>query len=568
MLISLACILLFRFFVPLVLAQLSLPNPPFLPPDPSSGANISSEAFPNAQWITLLGNLLYFYEAQRSGNLPSSNRVSWRNSSLQDDGTDAGVDLSGGYYDAGDYIKATFPLSFSLMSICWGAIDYGKGYDTANQTAYLDGMLRWGLDWLMKAHPNDTSLIVLVGSTEIDNNYWGGDQNIPTPRPVFQVNDTNPGTDATAGAAAAFAACAGLYNNKAFNNNSFSAPAQLKNTSYADTLLTHAQSLYSLASNETHGRKTYQTSVPEVASSYESSGYGDELAMAALFLSWVTDSGSLYQEAEGYWEKYELDSQLRVFNWDSKVPGLPVLFSQVAQSSFVIGGNFTKWQIEAEKYFDDVVGMDGPGALTHGGLLYYDGDSDLASVNPALNAAMLLNRFSNMTSSSEKKIAYQLLQNFAKSQVNYVLGNNSMSMPYVVGSNPNSPTNPHSAMASGGNNITQIDSFPRKLHIRYTAQWSVALDYNAPMLTLTAMYVLNDRSDPFYTSLEAGAYEKVKPRGFPCDAVFREGCAGPQMSTGGKIAMAVVIIIVGLVVFGLLTYYFILVARKGPQGKS
>jgi endoglucanase len=53
------------------------------------------------------------------------------------------------------------------MSICWGATDFGKGqyivlslstspltqcegYDLANQTAYLDSMLRWGLDWLIK----------------------------------------------------------------------------------------------------------------------------------------------------------------------------------------------------------------------------------------------------------------------------------------------------------------------------------------------------------------------------------------------------------------------------------
>lgn len=36
------------------------------------------------------------------------------------------------------------------MSICWGAIDFGKGYDTANQSAYLDSILRHGLDWLIK----------------------------------------------------------------------------------------------------------------------------------------------------------------------------------------------------------------------------------------------------------------------------------------------------------------------------------------------------------------------------------------------------------------------------------
>lgn len=41
-------------------------------------------------------------------------------------------------------------MAFALFSICWGANTYGQGYDRANQTAYLDGMLRWGLDWLMK----------------------------------------------------------------------------------------------------------------------------------------------------------------------------------------------------------------------------------------------------------------------------------------------------------------------------------------------------------------------------------------------------------------------------------
>lgn len=84
------------------IAQLSLPSSPWLPQNASSGAVPSTtDRSPNPQWINLLGDLIYFYDEQRSGTLPSTNRVSWRNSSAVDDGEDVGLDLSGGYYDAG-----------------------------------------------------------------------------------------------------------------------------------------------------------------------------------------------------------------------------------------------------------------------------------------------------------------------------------------------------------------------------------------------------------------------------------------------------------------------------------
>ena len=83
-------------------AQIPLPDPPFLPPNASAGTVPSSGGtIPNSQWSSLLGDLLYFYEAQRSGKLPTSNRVKWRNDSALFDGQDVHLDLSGGYYDAG-----------------------------------------------------------------------------------------------------------------------------------------------------------------------------------------------------------------------------------------------------------------------------------------------------------------------------------------------------------------------------------------------------------------------------------------------------------------------------------
>jgi endoglucanase len=79
----------------LVSAQLALPKPPFLPPNISSGAQSSSGAYPNQKWSSLLGTLLYFYDEQRSGTLPSTNRVPWRNNSLVYEGRDVEIDLTG-----------------------------------------------------------------------------------------------------------------------------------------------------------------------------------------------------------------------------------------------------------------------------------------------------------------------------------------------------------------------------------------------------------------------------------------------------------------------------------------
>lgn len=90
----------FLFLLPLstIVSAQSIFNPPLA----TSGTSASNGTSPNPQWATVLGNSLWFYEAQRSGQLPADNRVSWRNSSELDDGSEVGLDLAGGYYDAGD----------------------------------------------------------------------------------------------------------------------------------------------------------------------------------------------------------------------------------------------------------------------------------------------------------------------------------------------------------------------------------------------------------------------------------------------------------------------------------
>ena len=43
------------------------------------------------------------------------------------DGCDEGVDLSGGWYDAGDHVKFGFPMAWSTTVLSWSIIDYKLG---------------------------------------------------------------------------------------------------------------------------------------------------------------------------------------------------------------------------------------------------------------------------------------------------------------------------------------------------------------------------------------------------------------------------------------------------------
>jgi endoglucanase len=175
----------------------------------------------------------------------------------------------------------------------------------------------------------------------------------------------SPGTDAAAAASAAFSSCSNLYANRTFHGT-YAGPATLQNHTYAQILQNHAEELYIFALNATGGQHTYQTCVPAVSQSYPSSGFGDDITIAALFLSVASNSSYLFNQAEQFYNQYKLAGQNGVFNWDSKTPGLAVLFAQITQGSYGFGGNMTAYQLEAERYFDQIVNHKGPAYMTNG----------------------------------------------------------------------------------------------------------------------------------------------------------------------------------------------------------
>jgi endoglucanase len=100
-----------------------------------------------------------FFEAQRSGRLPASNRVAWRVSAHLADC------VPGGYYDAGDYLTLSFPLTTSLAILGASVAMFRAGHAAARQL----GPLRWGADYLAAAQLPNGSFVGQVGSPGADH---------------------------------------------------------------------------------------------------------------------------------------------------------------------------------------------------------------------------------------------------------------------------------------------------------------------------------------------------------------------------------------------------------------
>ena len=138
---------------------------------------------------------LLFYEAQRSGALPPTNRIPYRKDSALGDGGDVGLDLTGGYYDAGDFVKFGFPMAYTITVLAWGAIQYEKGYKASGQHQNVLDAIRWGTDYFIKCHtPNANELYGQVGDGDADHGYWGRPEDMTMKRPSAKIDTSKPGS--------------------------------------------------------------------------------------------------------------------------------------------------------------------------------------------------------------------------------------------------------------------------------------------------------------------------------------------------------------------------------------
>ena len=59
-------------------------------------------------------------------------------------------------------MKFGFPMAFTITTVAWSVMEFGKAYIQAELYDRVLDMIKWGTDYFMKAHPEDDLFYVQV----------------------------------------------------------------------------------------------------------------------------------------------------------------------------------------------------------------------------------------------------------------------------------------------------------------------------------------------------------------------------------------------------------------------
>ncbi|XP_008786736.4 endoglucanase 8-like [Phoenix dactylifera] len=370
---------------------------------------------------------LLFLEAQRSGKLPPNSRIPWRGDSALDDGKRSNVDLVGGYYDAGDNVKYGLPMAFTITTLAWSALAHQAELEATGELKNVHAAIRWGTDYFLKASSKRNKLWVQVGDPNADHQCWVRPENMNTPRTLYKIDENDPGTEIAAETAAAMAASSIVFRGN--------------DRKYARSLLNKAKLLFEFAKNH---QGTYDGECPFYCSF---SGYNDELLWAAswLFMATKRDVYRKYITGEA------ITASVAEFSWDLKYAGAQILLSD---SNLTGEDGLQNFKTQADNFVCAVL-PDSPFHqiyISPGGLIHL---RDGANTQYVTGTAFLFSIYSDILAKNHQTVSCgnqvihpTRLREFAKQQMDYLLGSNPRSRSYMVGFGNKSPTQAHHRGAS------------------------------------------------------------------------------------------------------------------------
>ncbi|KAG6493743.1 hypothetical protein ZIOFF_048745 [Zingiber officinale] len=430
-----------------------------------------------------LAKSILFFQGQRSGRLPVDQRITWRSNSGLSDGSAANVDLTGGYYDAGDNVKFGFPMAFTTTMLSWSVIEYGKriGPQLGNARAAI----RWAADYLLKcAAQSPGRLYVGVGDPSTDHHCWERPEDMDTPRTVYWVSQSSPGSDVAGETAAALAAASVVF--------------RVADRSYSKQLLAAARMVMAFAMQH-QGR--YSDSLGGVMCPFycSYSGFKDELLWGAAWLFRATNDAFYLN----YTRSLAANDDTDIFSWDNKFAG--------ARRAFVDkDSSLAQFEHQAEDFMCRIL----PGSsssstqYTTGGLMYKQSSANLQYVT---SISFLLFTYAKYIAPSKHTftcgnlmVRSSTLKSLAKRQVDYILGQNPLNLSYMVGFGARYPRRIHHR----GSSLPSMATHPSRIGCQAGFQYYSSSSPNLNILT-GGIVGGPDQSDAY--SDDRGDYSRSEP---------------------------------------------------------
>eukprot|EP00245_Coleochaete_scutata_P005750 TRINITY_DN1958_c0_g1_i1.p1 TRINITY_DN1958_c0_g1~~TRINITY_DN1958_c0_g1_i1.p1 ORF type:complete len:593 (+),score=74.78 TRINITY_DN1958_c0_g1_i1:217-1995(+) len=440
------------------------PPTPFISSPTSPRTNITrrSPSPPPPRILSKYGQgldlALQFYDIQKSGKLPADNPIPWRGDSFLDDA--GGYNLTGGYNDAGDTLKFTLPMAWSMTVMAWAISAYETSFKTTGTLDHAHANLKWGTDYLLKLWVTGGNctvgpcVVTLVGLPEYEHKFcWYKPEELKYDRPVYAV-EVGKGIDIVMEVAAALAASSKVF--------------AVKDPAYSKKLLERATEMYNAAfTSPTKGvYSTKTTGVIEAGATYPSTSYDDEMQWASAWMYMATQNSTYLVNALTQKFLNEFETIQTYFSWDNKRFGAGVLLATITGSDYELNKRAIN---SLRKAVTDVLcqlvhgsSLILPENWTPGGLLFLEEWGPLQYAGGAAFLADIYAGFTNGTTfvCGSKTFGAKDLNDFAKSQVDYIMGNNPLNFSYIVGYG---------------------DKYPRQLHHR-----SSSIPYNESTIEICA----------------------------------------------------------------------------------
>jgi cell division septation protein DedD len=394
--------------------------------------SVKVKAAGNYNYGDALAKSLLFYQLQESGKLSEEtlSRTNWRADSCLHDGQDNGLDLTGGWYDAGDNVKFNLPMAYSSMILGWSYLNNPEAYSQSGQAKWMLHDIMWANDYFVKCNPDSSTYYYQVGDGGKDHGFWGAPELVEAKmdRPSYKVGDTpaNGGSCVTGEAAASLAVASIILKDID--------PAR------SATYIEHAKTLYGMAE-----RAKSDEGYTAASGFYTSfSGFYDELSLAGCWLYKATGDETYLEKAEEYTQYFGTEFQggtemaySWTMSWDDTHMAACLLLAELTGED--------KYYTAIENSIDCWNGKlpgSNPITISPGGLSFL---SQWGSLRYANNQAFIDTIYVGLDKADAQHI--EDANKYIERTVNYTLGSSGQN--FMVGYNSESPKNPHHRAAHG-----------------------------------------------------------------------------------------------------------------------